>query len=833
MIVGITVMRNQLLNNAKVMSTLLLDNYKITEEGALDTYKTLLRLATKFVNDKELENSSIQDIKDSLYPYLDGFYDLYAGDSVRSYGIIDGHIISNDKEIENLNNISYNYRDTEWYKGAMEAEGAVYVSKGYTDYLSGLLVVTLAQRVGDTEDVIAFDVFYHDYHGELRDLDLPSNGAYYLCDSSGNVIYHQTRVYDNCDDIQDFATWILGYLEPNETYASVTSYTDAKGNARSGYVGRMDNGWIVILTVPQENAIGELALFNRVIVFISILALVFIFSIGIRDLNYAKHNQLLLETNQIYQKAVDRTMETYKEVCYLDLEYNTYHVIYPDLRRDTETTDYETAAYNLIFDGQITDDDIGELKSFLSLENIKEKLSTQSVIERRCKGLNEDGTYDTCLLTITGIDYRFNQPLSAAFSIRSIEDILRQEQAQRELLEVSAKQAEAASLAKTDFLSNMSHDIRTPMNAILGMTDIAKLHIDDKARVEDALNKIALSGKHLLRLINGVLDVSKIESGKITLESAQFNLIGTLDNLTLLFEGQMAKKNIAYSMDYSQVSHKMVIGDEQRLSQIFINIVGNAVKFTPDGGEISVKAVEKDISLSDRVSFDFIFEDNGIGMEPEFVEKIFEPFARAKDSRTSKIEGAGLGMTISVNIARLMGGDIYVESTPGKGSKFTVSVYFKAGENSDDTDDARDDMDCLHSLAVSKHDNDYSDKRVLLVEDNEFNVEVAKELLGLININVEVANNGKEALDKLLASEPGYYNIVFMDIQMPVMNGYEAAQKIRLLEREDLRVIPIIAMTADAFADDVRHAMEVGMNGHIAKPIDVGKVEEMIERWVK
>jgi hypothetical protein len=172
MIVGITVMRNQLLNNAKVMSTLLLDNYKITEEGALDTYKTLLRLATKFVNDKELENSSIQDIKDSLYPYLDGFYDLYAGDSVRSYGIIDGHIISNDKEIENLNNISYNYRDTEWYKGAMESEGAVYVSKGYTDYISGLLVVTLAQRVGDTEDVIAFDVFYHDYHGELRDLDL-------------------------------------------------------------------------------------------------------------------------------------------------------------------------------------------------------------------------------------------------------------------------------------------------------------------------------------------------------------------------------------------------------------------------------------------------------------------------------------------------------------------------------------------------------------------------------------------------------------------------------------------------------------------------------------
>jgi signal transduction histidine kinase/CheY-like chemotaxis protein len=835
MLVGISIMRNQLLNNAKEMSTLLLDNYKITEEGALDTYKTLLRLATKFVKDKELENASIQDIKDSLYPYLDGFYDLFAGDSVRSYGIIDGHIISNDKTIENLNNISYDYRQTDWYKGAIEANGEVYISKGYTDYVTGMLVVTLSQRVGDTSDVIAFDVFYHDYHGELRDLDLPSNGAYYLCDSSGNVIYHQTRVYDNCDEIQKFATWALGYLASNETYASITNYTDAKGNARSGYIGRMNNGWIVILTVPQENSIGELALFNRVVVVISVLALVFIFSVGLRDLNYAKHNQLLLETKQIYQKALDRTMEIYREVCYLDLENNTYHVIYPDMRRDTETTDYETAAAGLIESGLITDDDIDGLRKFLSLENINESLRTQSVIERRCKGLNEDGTYDTCLLTITGIDYRFSQPLSATFALRSIEAILRQEQAQRELLEFSAKQAEAASLAKTDFLSNMSHDIRTPMNAILGMTDIAKLHIDDTKKVEDCLNKITISGKHLLRLINGVLDVSKIESGKITLESSEFNIIGTLDNLTLLFEGQMANKNLAYSMNYSTIKHKMVIGDEQRLSQIFINIVGNAVKFTPEGGEISVIAIEKDIQLSDRVNFEFVFQDNGIGMQPEFVEKIFEPFARAKDSRISKIEGSGLGMTISVNIARLMGGDIYVESTPGKGSKFTVSVYFKMGNNTDKTAIAPDknDADSNHLLDVSKHNKDYSDKQVLLVEDNEFNVEVAKELLGLIGINVDVANNGKEAVDRLCDSEPGFYDIVFMDIQMPVMNGYEAAASIRSLERTDLCNIPIIAMTADAFADDVRHAMEAGMNGHIAKPIDVEKLEEMIERWVQ
>jgi CheY-like chemotaxis protein len=372
------------------------------------------------------------------------------------------------------------------------------------------------------------------------------------------------------------------------------------------------------------------------------------------------------------------------------------------------------------------------------------------------------------------------------------------------------------------------------MNAILGMTDIAKLHIDDKARVSDALDKITISGKHLLRLINSVLDMSKIESGKITMASEKFNLNDTIEKLSLLFNGQIQDKNIEFTIDDSGLIHKNVIGDEQRLSQIFVNILGNALKYTPAGGRIMFTAVEKVMKSTDRSCYSFIFEDNGIGMKPEFVAKIFEPFARELDSRTNKIEGAGLGMSISINIARLMGGDILVESEYGKGSKFTLYVYLKT-----DKDDleisklAEEETDCLHSVDVARHNADYSDKRVLIVEDNEFNVEVAKELLGIIKINVDVANNGKEAVDKLVSSAPGYYGMVFMDIQMPVMNGYEATKQIRALDRKDLREIPIIAMTADAFADDVRHSAEVGMNGHIAKPIDVERLEDMIDKWIR
>ncbi len=834
MMVFISIMRNQLLNNAKEMSTLLLDNYKITEEGALDTYKTLLTLATKFVNDKELEQASIQDIKTSLYPYLDGFYNLYAGDSVRSYGIVGGHIISNDKVIENLNNVNYDYTSTDWYQGAIKADGEVYITGGYTDYITEMMVITLSQKVLSSNDVIAFDVFYHDYHGELRDLDLPTDAAYYLCDNYGNVIYHKTKVYDNCDEIQKFANRILDEINPKDNYNWIAGYKDAKGNARSAYIGRMDNGWTIILTVPQKNAIGVLTVFNRIFTIMAATMLLIIFLMGVRDYRYANHNQELMETNKIYQKAMDKTLKIYREICYIDIENNTYHVIYPKERRDVEKLNYQTASERLIDDGLLTDDNIAGLRDFMSLYNIVESLKKEDTIERRCKCLNEDGTYDTCLISFIAIDHRLNQPLSAAFTVQSIELILRQEAEQMELLETAVKQAEAANFAKSDFLSNMSHDIRTPMNAILGMTDIAKLHIDDKARVSDALDKITISGKHLLRLINSVLDMSKIESGKITMASEKFNLNDTIEKLSLLFNGQIQDKNIEFTIDDSGLIHKNVIGDEQRLSQIFVNILGNALKYTPAGGRIMFTAVEKVMKSTDRSCYSFIFEDNGIGMKPEFVAKIFEPFARELDSRTNKIEGAGLGMSISINIARLMGGDILVESEYGKGSKFTLYVYLKTDKDDSEISKlAEEETDCLHSVAVARHNADYSDKRVLLVEDNEFNVEVAKELLGIIKINVDVANNGKEAVDKLVSSAPGYYGMVFMDIQMPVMNGYEATKQIRALDRKDLREIPIIAMTADAFADDVRHSAEVGMNGHIAKPIDVERLEDMIDKWIR
>jgi signal transduction histidine kinase/ActR/RegA family two-component response regulator len=430
------------------------------------------------------------------------------------------------------------------------------------------------------------------------------------------------------------------------------------------------------------------------------------------------------------------------------------------------------------------------------------------------------------VITITAVDRKNSKPVSATLVIRSIENVLREEENQRELLIVAVQRAEAASRAKSDFLSNMSHDIRTPMNAIMGMTAIAEMHIDDKGRVLDALQKITVSGKHLLGLINSVLDMSKIESGTISLQEDPFDLSVTVDGLLSIFHSQIEAKKQKLETDISQITHRKVVGDEQRLQQILINILGNAVKFTPDGGSIFLTVCEKESQVKDRGYYEFIIEDTGIGMEQKFIDKIFEPFTRAADSRTTKIEGSGLGMSIAVNVARMMGGDIQVESELGKGSKFTVNVYLQINNDQNEIPNQ------AGTGLEESSDLDCHGKRALLVDDNELNLEVAEELLEMLGMTVEKANNGRNAVQAVSERPTGYYDLVFMDVQMPIMNGYEATMAIRSMDRKDLKELPIIAMTADAFADDVRKAEEAGMNGHIAKPVDILKLKKIIKKWI-
>ena len=418
---------------------------------------------------------------------------------------------------------------------------------------------------------------------------------------------------------------------------------------------------------------------------------------------------------------------------------------------------------------------------------------------------------------------------AAVVGTRNVDDLIKKERQQEMALQAACEAAEAANRAKTNFLSNMSHDIRTPMNGIIGMTAIAAAHIDDGDRVRDSLQKITLASKHLLRLINEVLDMSKIESGKAQLVEEVFNLPDLIDSLITMTSPQVEAHH-RLCVDFTGIRHEAVIGDSLRLQKVFTNLMGNAVKFTPDGGEIRLTVTEKACNQNKMGCYEFVFEDNGIGISQEFLDKVFEPFSRDTGGQAGNIQGTGLGMSISRNIVRMMGGDIKVESRLGEGSKFTVTLYLKLQDAAEALPEARTPGQAAPTATLEQLD--CSGHRALLVEDNALNAEIAGEFLRMTGMTVEQAWDGTEAVDKLAACPDGYYDIVFMDIQMPRMNGYDATRAIRTMGRAYCSQVPIVAMTANAFSEDVQAAKNAGMNEHIAKPLELDVLEKCLKKWL-
>ncbi|WP_455594092.1 ATP-binding protein [Cloacibacillus porcorum] len=435
--------------------------------------------------------------------------------------------------------------------------------------------------------------------------------------------------------------------------------------------------------------------------------------------------------------------------------------------------------------------------------------------------LGDDGAYHWYFTQVVQVKSPYTDDMIEITLSRNIDDerrmqeeALEKERQAKQLLEDALQKAENASKAKSSFLSRMSHDIRTPMNAIVGMTELAKLHIGDEERLRGYLEKIAASGAHLLGLINEVLDVSKIESGTVELEEAEFDLCRLLDEAVELIRLSVEKKGQTVSVHTGEGLHQLVLGDERRLKQVLVNILENASKYTGEGGRISLSVDELDKGESTVGTYRFVVEDNGIGMSPEYIEHIFEPFSRADDSRTNKIMGTGLGMTIVKNIVSIMGGDVRAESEYGKGSRFIVTLCLAKSAAAGEV------------TAEGAHtDESFSDLRVLLVEDNELNREIAAEMLALLGARVESVENGRLAVEAVCSHPPYYYDIVFMDIQMPVLNGYDAAKEIRGCGMKSIGDLPIIAMTADAFAEDAKLARLAGMNGHLAKPISIEQLK--------
>lgn len=390
-------------------------------------------------------------------------------------------------------------------------------------------------------------------------------------------------------------------------------------------------------------------------------------------------------------------------------------------------------------------------------------------------------------------------------------------------LEKALQQAESANNAKSKFLSNMSHDLRTPMNVILGMAYLAKKHIDDETEVDRCLNTILLSSQNMLALINDVLDMNKIESGVIEIREKAEDIVKLVKDIETLIRNRCEENQQIFAVDCSRINHRYLHMDKLRVRQILTNVLSNAVKYTPSFGRISMEVAEQAGMTETQCSVVFVIRDNGIGMSDDFVSRIFDPFERENTDLSGQIEGTGLGMAITKNLVDIMKGQIMVESLVNVGTKITIILPFTicAGEEKE----SKSDYEIVHRK--------YPGKRILIVEDKHINMEIIKGFLEDTELILDTARNGKDAVDKIRESPAGTYDLVFMDISMPVMKGDEAAMQIRRMEREDCRKMPIIAMTANALESDVQNSYKCGMNGHISKPIEPEAVYKCLNQWLR
>ncbi len=809
---SVTQMRDTLLKSGQSMGAEVASKYGAREEMYTEQYEYLLNLLEYQLR----PGNTIVDTEQFMKNFLNMADETMNLTGLEIYSYIDGEIAAATPWEDD---VSYHVEETDWYQGALRTDG-IYYTDVYEDVRLKTEVVTLAKRIEGTENVVAADLYPENMADSILE-DLPDQSHYFLSDGEGTLLnWHVTRKDLSKEEIQNRYLGFFHDIKAGKHASYDSPIEGMDGKQRGVYYFELDNGWYSVITIPFDQLLEPLkeswGMFLLVMMFFIILLIAFLL------LEYRANKKA-----RLYNDIVRVLGNSYYALYMIDLNQNQYFML--------KGSDYvrerlpQKGSYDALLDilkEIVEDDTYQQFREAFARDNMFE-LTRQRVrdfggdfkrmFNQEYRWVHVQMLYDESL-----------QQDSVVLCFKDIDNTKKQELSRMEFMQESLDSVDQMAKSKNIFFSNMSHDMRTPLNGIIGLTNLAMENLEDPKRIKDAFRKIQSLSNQLLTLINDILELSKMEQGKLEIRNQDFNIRENMEELVFVYQAQIADKQKQFDV-LIDVDDEWVNSDWSRIQQILDNLLSNAFKFTEENGKIRLQVTEQKDYNSKFGKYQIIVEDNGAGMSQDFLKKIFIPFERETKFGAAKVAGTGLGMPIVHDLVIKMQGTIEVTSSLGNGTTFTVMLPLEicntdvSGNTEQSGEDTPDSVEEL----------DGNGRKVLIAEDNEINMEIGVEILRMFGFEVEQAWNGKEALDLFRESEENEYALIVMDMKMPVMDGCEAARQIRHLNRPDAKTIPIIAATANAFTEDIALTQKAGMNAHISKPIDFDVLKKTIAKLLK
>ena len=798
-------MRSSIIANTKRLGNEIVHYYAMEEEKTFLSYKRFIERVAVIMN----ESRNMPDREQWLEKVFRALQESSKDDgNIKPYAVINKKIIAcSPGEASGLD-----FSKAKWYNDALNADGKIIFTPIYADSsITHKSTITIAKKVNADNEVVAIDIYADKYAHPTRSKLLPDGSSYYLYDSAGNVFFYESSLGLSKEQIKKHASELFIFISKSKNSFFKIIF-DPHGNQKFLYNAKTADGLTAIVTIPYSSLLEKLH--NLLYVTLAILILLNIF------IGFYIHKEY--KANKRYEKITETVSflgNIYYAIYLIDLENNNFTPIKES--NDTKQFTVHAKSYQ---------DFIQTVTRYMEENVTEEFISAFSINNLRtlsAQGIKEFGG-DFKRLFPNGSEWvaariffdNISNTKSAILCLRKVTEEKEAQMKQYELLVTAVKNAKSSEKARNEFFSNMSHDMRTPLNGILGYTELGLNHAQTLAETREYLNKIKYSSNQLLELINHILELSRAEHKKYANEQAKINLPETIEACMQPFYAMAITQGKNFRVQYD-IQNPYVYAHTFELTQILNNIISNAFKYSVKYDNITVKVRQLDSGSSAK--YQILVEDTGKGMTKEFLKKIFIPYQREILFGAKEILGTGLGMPIVKNIITSLNGEISIDSELGKGTKVTVILPFAVAEEQKQNKEA----------PQTKQKTDLDGLRILLAEDNQINMEIAYKLLTAQNVLADKAWNGLEAVSFFTHSTENYYDLILMDLQMPKLDGLEAARQIRSLDRKDAKTVPIIAVSANAFAEDIANCLQAGMNDHIAKPFQPQKLYELIYSYTK